>query len=565
MSGFEMSGFTPQRQQETQQQQQKQQQGRRSPWILVSLMTLLIACDEPTATNNVTSSEDRNTAVATNCPTSDYAAMKFSPNEAEYVSGIFDFIPSETSLNIDTVTFQTPNHDLVFCRADQSWAIQLPSNAPEAELDATSFDELADPPPSTIEANNQTFTYRVNLDPNPFPDFTSEPQRVIFEIFPDETAEPFVLELYTLNQLRDSGLGYDLGVPTIANVVQVENTLFFVVNSEQGEGFNGLTTIVRYDIVGNNLEKVQPINLIGEQITDMEMTQTEDTVIFWLGTKYSGEGAGWIPAKGLVTYSFTMDDWQNGKTAAYSIHDSPLVGAIPSDLTLDNDNLWVATGSGICQFPWQKVKNWDAWECWEFTLMAEVPTAGLPLYGSLLGNTPQSMVTPTEESNVVEVYWWSSTEPLEFDEESQRKGRYEVSYATGLEVTVPEGGYAFEQITSSQPKLPWEIDVFWPGWDWHWAGDRFERSFDEVGFNFLSFGSVGISSNGYTGAGIQDVNVMRGNFELIELTSLGTTVRHFSGWVEDSQLEPKFEVIPSRKVQGTTPNPVKAIAPTLRN
>ena len=72
-----------------------------------------------------------------------------------------------------------------------------------------------------------------------------------------------------------------------------------------------------------------------------------------------------------------------------------------------------------------------------------------------------------------------------------------------------------------------------------------------------------MSANGYTDAGLLDVNAMRGELNLVELTSESTIVQHFSGWVEDSQLAPYFSVIPSRKTQPAAPNPIKAIASEL--
>ena len=525
-------------------------------------MTLLIACEDTATTNNTTSSvPEPDAEIPANCPESDPEARQFDTNRQPYLTEIFNYGSQNIEFTDDTITFQTVNHDLVFCRANNEWAILSPSFAP-AEEDFF-FDELADPARESVTANGQTLQYRADLSPNPFPDYDESPEKVVFELTPDGATEPLTLDLYTLEQVRASGLGFDLGFPMVSGVVQVDDALLFAITSEQGEGFSGLTTLIRYDLNTGSLEKTQPINLIGEQITDMLTTTNGDETTLWLGTKYSVEGSALVPAKGLVTYTFTTDTWENGKTAAYSVHNSPLVGAIPTDLALNGESMWVATGSGICEFPWQQVKDWEAWNCWEFILEAEVPTAGIPLYSSLLGTTPLTTLTPTEETTTTEVYWWASLEPMEFETEGDRLGRFEVAYPVGLMVTVPEGGYRWENEDSAQPTPPWETNVFWPGREWHWGGDRFVRGFDEVNINFLALGASGISENGYTDAGILDVNAMRGELELVELTSASTTVQHFSGWVEDRQLEPYFSVVPSRKTQPTTPNPLEAIAPNL--
>lgn len=537
----------------------------RSPLLWGCAMTFLFACEETTTSDNTNSSVSEPVAeTPANCPDSDPEARKFDANSQAYLTEIFNYATQEVDFTDDTVTFQTVNHDLVFCRANNEWAILSPSlTQAEDDFDGLAFDELSDPPRETIEANGQTIQYRANLSPNPFPDYGKSPEKVVFELTPDGATEPLTLDLYTLEQVRQLGLGFDLGFPMVSRVVQIEDALLFAVISEQGEGFSGLTTLIRYDLNTNSLEKTQPINLIGEQITDMLATTVGNETILWLGTKYSVEGSALVPAKGLVTYTFTADTWQNGKTAAYSVHNSPLVGAIPTDLALDGESLWVATGSGICEFPWQQVKDWEAWNCWEFILETAIPTGGIPLYGSLLGTTPLTTLTPTGESATTEVYWWSSLTPMEFEEEANRLGRFEVAYPVGIMVTVPEGGYRWQNEASSQPTPPWETNVFWPGREWHWGGDRFVRGFDEVNINVFALGASGISERGYTDAGLLDVNAMRGELELVELTSASTTVQHFSGWVEDGQIEPYFSVIPSRKMQPSTPNPIKAIAPTL--
>ncbi|NJN74556.1 MAG: hypothetical protein HC799_18060 [Limnothrix sp. RL_2_0] len=536
----------------------------RSP-LLLSCLFLLVACD-PSTTDNGTSNqttEGNPDQVAVNCPTTDVDASRFNPNQKPYIDEIFNFAAREIRDTTDTLTFHTPNHDLVFCKANNTWAILPPSEA--EPLEATNEDilaELSNPDFESIQANGQAYQYRAILDPNPYPDYEPTPQKVIFELIPAGETEPIRIDLYTLDKLRETGIGYELGLPEVRGAVQVEDQLFLAVSSEQGEGFSGLTTLVRYDLADNTLAKIQPQNIIREQITTISVTSEADQVVLWMGTKYSAEGSGRIPAKGLVTYSFSQDAWQDGKMAAYSVNNSPLVGAVPSQLYRTDEMMWVATGSGICRFPWQQVKEWEAWQCWRFALEADFAPAGVPLFSSVLASVPSTTLSATEADSKIEVLWWSSVVPMGFESNAEEKGRYEVAYQTPRQITVKEGGYRWAD-QDNRAVAPWDYQVYWPGHEWHWQGNRFARDFDEVDVNLIALGASGISERGYNRDGIQDTNVMRGDIRLLSLTTDETQIEYFSGWIDDGLLEPYFVMLPSTKQPIETPNPLKAIAPNL--
>ncbi|MEB3225964.1 MAG: hypothetical protein VKJ86_09190, partial [Synechococcus sp.] len=275
------------------------------------------------------------------------------------------------------------------------------------------------------------------------------------------------------------------------------------------------------------------------------------------GTKYAAEGSPLIPARGLIAYKFNTD-WRDAEISFHTIHNSPLIGAIPTQLHAEGDVLWAATGNGICQIQWRNIDQWEAWDCWRFALEAQLPESGLPVYRSLLAETPSSTLT----TDTVEVLWWASTVPFGIAHEQLKKGRYEIAYPTGFRVTVPEGMFQWD----SEPDpmlLPWEDQLYWPGEEWHWAGDRFIRSFDEVMGQQVGLGPVGISEQGYNPEGIQDLNALRGDLQLFALDRDSTTVDYFSGWVDDALLELYFTLVPSEKKPITTESPLKAIATEL--
>ncbi len=541
--------------------------GRRSPWIL-GLALLVTSCNS-TGIGIRNQSDLAQTELPDNCPPTEAKAIALNIEAFDFPQEAFDFTPQSIVADADTLTVTTPHRNLVFCRSTGTWSI-LPISEEDAAEPASDefFDRLSDPPYAEIQLDGQTYQYRAVLKPNPFPDFEVSPERVVFElILPGET-EPQTITLYTLEELLASKLAIDLGVPEVTATSTAGDRLFFVVSPEQGEGFGGLTTLVSYDVAASSLNKAQPAMIVGEQITDLVITQTDTEFILWLGTKYAAEGSPQLPAKGLVAYRIQQDNWQAGTTATYSVHNSPLIGAIPFELQVLDDNLWVATGNGICQIAWQNIAESDAWDCWRFTLEIDLPAAGLPLYKSALSEVPVTTLTQSNgDEQTLEILWWSPiNRPIPDGDEAVREqhGRFEVSYQKSFMATIPEGGLRWPTQAQGRPLPEWDIQVYWPGEDWHWQGDRFVRGFDEVPANAVSFGPSGMSERGYSRTGIQDTNVLRGDVKLLSLDNEQTKIQYFSGWTEDNLIEPRFAIIPTYKTAPTEPNPLKAIAPQLK-
>jgi hypothetical protein len=93
-----------------------------------------------------------------------------------------------------------------------------------------------------------------------------------------------------------------------------------------------------------------------------------------MGTNISGEGNQYIPASGLVAYRPDSQNLSSGAVTSYNVNNSPLVGAIPDKLRLEDDTLWVSTGNGVCKLKWQAADNPASWSCWRFALMAKLPS-----------------------------------------------------------------------------------------------------------------------------------------------------------------------------------------------
>lgn len=531
----------------------------RSPWLW-SLVFLLVACNQSTAVNQ---EEPSPNASSVNCPTTDESARQLDLKAVTYPLQAFDFTAEQISGDPNTVTVSTPQRQFVFCRATGQWSILPPSGSPQTTA-AEPADLLGQSSTwHSLSVAEQTYQYRATLIPAPDPTYTNSPQKVIFELKAPTPSAAIALELYNVEQLRDSGLGYELGLPEVKAALTVGDALFFAIISEQGEGFSGLTTFVRYDLKTTKLELLQPPEIIGEQITDLIATTQGQEITFWFGTKYSAEGSPSIPAKGLMSYRFQSDAWQQGAIAVHSLHNSPLIGAVPTKLYQEAETLWAATGNGICQIQWQTIDNWDAWQCWRFALVTQLSASGLPLYRSLLSTVPATTLTPSGDRPTTEVLWWSSIVPFGIADQVPQKGRFEVVYPLGFQATIPEGAFQWDDQTDQARITDWNDQVYWIGEEWHWTGSVFQRGFDEVAANLVGLGAVGISEQGYNTEGIQDTNVLRGDLKLLSLTAEKTQIEYFSGWVDDQLIQPYVVVLPADKQPITTPSPIKAIADQL--
>lgn len=69
-------------------------------------------------------------------------------------------------------------------------------------------------------------------------------------------------------------------------------------------------------------------------------------------------------------------------------------------------------------------------------------------------------------------------------------------------------------------------------------------------------GPTGIGSQIFNSDYIQDTNAIRGDLELLELTQDSTTVKHYSGWVDDDLLQPYITIVPQEQSPSNKPNPL---------
>jgi hypothetical protein len=455
----------------------------------------------------------------------------------------FDYRPQKIEADAHTVRFQAREYDFVFCRDNNTWTVQpgiltsqsVPSK-PTAEID------LANPKLETINFKGKTYQYRVVLEPNPFPIARQRPdaEKVIFELISPDGKAPIKQTLYTLKDVRKAEVGFNLGVPRITAATIQGDRIWWAVASEQGEGFNGLATLISYNPQTDKLAVIQPEKIQGQQITDLVITGDSSDPTFWMGTMVSGEGNGFLPGLGLVAYRPDPQNPNSGSLTSYNVHNSPLVGAIPDKLKLEKDMLWVGTRNGACQLKWQAVDNPESWSCWRFAAMAKLPTEGVPLYSGLTEKTSVIALSPAKDGETVEVLWWM---PVNYQ---TRKGRYEVRHPEGFTFTQnDQGAYVLppeirEKLAKSQAEtLPFD----WVGREWHWNGSRFVRGLDEVAQNAVSSGPRGI---GYSAVANSQINwkAIRGDLDLLNLSQKSTSVKYYSGWVDEGELNPYPTVIP---------------------
>lgn len=479
----------------------------------------------------------------------------------------FNFRPTGIVTDAHTVTFKTPYYDFTLCRGDRTWTITSATGDQENAEAAFDYQQMlaniANPSYSEIDINGETYRYRIRLQADWLDDqlaagelpFTpaadaatseSAKEAVYFEL-QRPSGELINKALYTLTDLRAAQLGASLGDPRIAGAVVVDDQLWFAATASQGEGNSGFASLIRYDLASEALTVEQPAELQGNQITAIAATK-KDTLTLWLGTKVGGEGNPYLPADGLVAY---QPNTQN--LTAYSVTNSPLVGAIPFQIEAEEEVLWVATGEGVCQVDWQLFDSGKSWDCWRFTATAELPAAGVDLYPSALATAP----TDTLNQNSIEVLWAST--------DASATWRYEVAYDPGFEVQLPSGGYWHtDQYAEEVTQLaPGEEALFWPGHAWHWAGDRFTRSFDEVALNMVGGGPYGLSGSDIYDGFYSDNNAIRGDFDLLDITPTATKVRHYSGWVDGTDLSVYPTVVPAESSTHQRPNPLLEMAVDL--
>ncbi len=528
---------------------------------ILSLVGLLNACASQT---NQSSNAADSTA---NCPkpvaSLPEETLEVKTQKRTYYYEHFDYRPQKIVADAHTVRFQAREYDFVFCRDNNTWTVQPGTlTSQSVPLNPTAEIDLANPQLETINFKGKTYQYRVVLEPNPFPiedPQRPEPEKVIFELIsPDGT--PTRQTLYTLEDVRQAKVGSKLGFPRITAATIHGDRISWAVASEQGEGFNGLATLISYDPQTDKLAVIQPEKIQGQQITDLVITGDSSDPTFWMGTMVSGEGNGFLPGLGLVAYRPDPQNPNSGSLTSYNVHNSPLVGAIPDKLKLEKDTLWVGTRNGACQLKWQAVDNPENWSCWRFAAMAKLPTEGVPLYSGLTEKTRAIALSPAKDRETVEVLWWM---PVNYQ---TREGRYEVRHPEGFTFTLNDQG-AYVLPPDIREKLAkWQAETLpfdWVGREWHWNGSRFVRGLDEVAQNAVSSGPRGI---GYSAVANSQINwkAIRGDLDLLNLSQKSTSVKYYSGWVDEEKLNPYPTVIPQERPTNPQPNPLDAIAKQLQ-
>jgi hypothetical protein len=533
---------------------------------IIAIALLLNACGSSVNSSSQATNEVK--PIAENCPKDAVISLPV-PKQNESFYDSFNFHIRNIVTNTDTVKFQTLKQDFVFCRGNNTWTVQrgtLPKELQPQSKYVAFAEDLVNPKFKNIDFQGKNYQYRVLKEPqlsfrknnlSRASELKATEDKVVFELVAPNSKKPEIKILYTLKDLQDaavkagySAIGNQLGFPRITSAFTYGQRIWWSIAFEQGEGNNGIATIISYDPQTNKFTLIQPQELSFIQITDLVIAGNTKSPTFWMGTNVSGEGNLYIPAKGLVAYRPDSQNSNSGSLTSYTVHNSPLVGAIPDKLMLENDKLWVSTANGVCQVNSQAADNPESWFCWRFTAIAQLPSEGLPLYSAATNKT--SAVSLSGET--VEVLWWSY---INFQ---TQKGRYEVRYPQGFTEKLNEGASLYEFTRTLPPGKP---AVYWPGFEWHWNGERFVRGLDEVSLNLVGGGPRGIGSGQLSPDVPINWNAMRGDLELLQLSPKSTSVKYYSGWVDQAKLQPYLIVVPQERPKNSQPNPLAAIIKQL--
>ena len=462
----------------------------------------------------------------------------------------FDFRPTAVEATEATLTFKGRRYAFTVCKRDRTWGVEALDVAPPVEEDyAEYFESLGDPDYETITSQEQTYEARVRLDA---PWIDEEPvsendlEQVIFELIKPGESEPTTQVLYTNTDVIEQELGVSAGVPTITQALATDNTLWWSIGFEQGEGASGVATVVQYQIDEDRLILWQPSELGNAQITDLALTTNDEDNVLWLVTKYSSEGNPHLPAQGLVAF------WPADNTIeTYTVENSPLIGAIPTRLWAADEQLWVATANGVCEVDWAEINANESWDCWQFSTMVDIST-DQNLYASLLADTP---IQQADNPQTVELLWVADTD-ISTPESSVR---YEINYEPGITVELTQGADYYVGPEGD----PEDGYFWWPGQDWSWNGQRFIRPWDQVAVNYVGGGPQGIGPDEYTDF-IADWRTMRGEFELLNLTPDTTEIRYYSAWIDADGVEPWVTVTAATNAPLNAENPTDVVLTDLK-
>ncbi|NJM96155.1 MAG: hypothetical protein HC800_02110 [Phormidesmis sp. RL_2_1] len=488
----------------------------------------------------------------------------------------FDFQPKSIEVANNTVIVQTPHYTFALCQNTGTWSIVSTESAAAETNEDFDYDqflrEIADPEYEEMTVNGDIYEYRIRLQAPWLTEqlnlSTAEAPSNLKEAVYFELKAPngdiTTRQLYTVEELRSAQLGASLGEPTIAGAVITGEALWWAATASQGEGDSGFASLLRYDLATQALTVQRPEDIQGEQITAIAATGTDENLTLWLGTKMAAEGNPALPASGLVAYQPSTQALKQ-----HTVTHSPLVGAIPYQLTVADESLWVGTGNGICQVAWQAAEQDKSWNCWRFTATATLPAAGVDIYASALAKQPAAQLKAPQ----VEVLWVDQMRSNQINSEQTdstavdatsigpERWRYEVAYAPGFELQLPEGGYRVTNEVAQ--RIAGDDLVFWPGREWHWAGDRFVRGLDEVALNLVGGGPHGIGdANNRVGFSF-DHNAIRGAIELLALSAEGTKLRYYSAWIDGDDLQVYPEVVAASAPKTVSPNPLDTMAADL--
>lgn len=512
--------------------------------VVALAWSMIYGCNSPQETPVSSEPRDR---PKLNCPQSPNKPPLIEIDRQGYgFYDAFNYQIENIKANSDTIAFESSRYKFTLCRGNNDWTIKEKSNSNIADVFTAGK--------NSIEFQNQTYKYGVELTRGS----SRQEQEVIFELTTPESDRIKQQKLYDLEQTIKARAGVELEYPVISEAIPYGDRLFWSVFAYHSEGFGGIATIVSYDPATDTISVIQPPELARQIINDFVIAGNPEQPTFWIATKLTAEGSPDLPTLGLVSYRPDNSDYTSSEINSYRVDNSPLVGAIPSKLYLERDLLWIATGNGICQVKWQSIENQDSWRCWQFALMSELPKGELPVYSSLLDDTPQAIIEPNEQDKLIKVLWWMPRQhkPL--------TGRFEIEYEPQTVILPDMGATTWEEYYGEDFELPvWRSPIHWVGNNWHWNGQRFARGFDEVNLNLVGGGPRGINDGEPNADYIFDNRAIRGDLELLELTESNTKLKHYSAWVDDNLLRPYLTIAPQARPNETQLNPLLEIQSEL--
>lgn len=341
----------------------------------------------------------------------------------------FDYAPKSVALDEHTVRFLAREYDFVYCRANNSWTVQ-PGTLGETWLADLNAADQGNSKFSSVTFNGHPYQYRVVREPN-LPTANSPEQTVTLELTMPGQETPQQYPLYTLADVQQTTeqTVTRLGTPRITAAIAHGDRLWWSLAFEQGEGNNGIATIASYDPATDQMILIQPEEIGSDQILDLAITGEAEQLTLWLGLMSRGQPTGHVP--GLMAYHLDAGNLASGTMTAYTRYNSPLVGAIPTQLAVDADKLWIGTRNGVCQVDWQTPEVSENWDCWQFIAKATLSEdEAVPVYPSLMSPTPTTSFPVDSSAETIEVLWWVFTKISE-----PRQGRYEVRLDDGLVMT----------------------------------------------------------------------------------------------------------------------------------